>query len=114
LLQVPRISEPQSIDDISLKEQPLADVAPEHLHAFVPGLLHDVPLMLAMLGCRDSETDAQRITSESSGEKPAISNGSFDNQGDDSIDAGDGFRQSSQPAENWTASALASRKHAAL
>jgi hypothetical protein len=35
------------------------------------GLLHDVPLMLATLGGRGSETEAQRMTAELCGEKPA-------------------------------------------
>jgi hypothetical protein len=63
-LEHARISEPKSINDIPLKQQPLADIPPEHLHALMAGLLHDVPLMLATLGGRGSETGAQGVTAE--------------------------------------------------
>jgi hypothetical protein len=80
-----RISKPQRINDISLKQRPLADISSEHLQALVAGLLHDVTFMLAALGSRGSKTRAQGVSAEIFGQETGMSHGSLDDQGYGSI-----------------------------
>jgi hypothetical protein len=42
----------------------LTQISPQHFHAFVPRLLHDVPLLLAALGGRGSKTSAQGMAAK--------------------------------------------------
>jgi hypothetical protein len=49
-----RISAPQRINDILETATPCG-IPPEHLHAFMPRLLHNVQLVLAALGGQGSE-----------------------------------------------------------
>jgi len=51
----------------------------------VPGLLHDVPLMLATLGGRSSETGSQGIPAKIFGRETGMSHGSLHDQGYGSI-----------------------------